>query len=151
MHFYGIRCDRKREGTAVKTYPTFVLICLLFLLIGCIPQSLEEAQVDFCQALTAYGHAVQELEGIDADTTVDELNAARENVAAARQAAVDTAADLRSAQVRRAEEAWQDFEEAVTAIPGDATLGEAAATIRGQANSLQMEIERVRNMSCRRR
>ena len=132
----------------MKTYPTLVLMFMLFLLIGCIPQSLEEAQVDFCQALAAYGHAVQELESINADTTVEELNAAGENVAAARQAVVDTAADLRSAQVRHAEEDWHDFEETVKAIPGDATLGEAAATIRGQAVSLQTEIERARNISC---
>ena len=135
----------------MKTYPTFVLMFLLLLLIGCIPQSLEEAQVDFCQALADYGQAVQELASINADTTVDELNAARQNVAAARQAVVDTAADLREAQVRQAEEAWRDFEETVNAIPGDATLGEAAAAIRGQAIRLQTEIERVRNFSCDRR
>lgn len=47
----------------MKSRITFSLLLLsMFVITGCISKSLEEAQVDFCQALVAYGEAVRELQ-----------------------------------------------------------------------------------------
>lgn len=128
-----------------------VLLLLMFLVAGCNLQSAEEAQFEFCQALASYGESVQGLQSIDASTTVDELQAARNNLSEAREAVGEAAGDLREAQIRDAEAAWENLENAIDDIPGDATLGEAAATIRGQALILETEIEQISNIHCGRR
>jgi hypothetical protein len=128
-----------------------ILLLSMFVVTGCTSKSLEEAQVDFCQALVAYGEAVGELQNVNASTTVEELQSARDDVTDARDAFGDVAVDLREARIRSAENAWENTQEAINDISGDATLGEAAATVRGQAAILVTEIERIGNISCGRR
>ncbi|UCC53843.1 MAG: hypothetical protein JSV68_07685 [Anaerolineaceae bacterium] len=128
-----------------------ILLLSMFVVTGCISKSLEEAQVDFCQALVAYGDAVQALQNVNHSTTVEELQAARDNVSDARDAVGDAAVDLREARIRSAENAWENTQEAINDISGDATLGEAAATVRGQALILATEIDKISNVSCGRR
>ena len=127
-----------------------LLLLSMFVVTGC-SKSLEEAQVDFCQALAAYGEAVRELQNVNASTTVEELQSARDDMVAARDDVTDAAGDLREARIRAAEGAWENTQEAIDDISGDATLGEAAATVRGQAFILVTEIERISNISCGRR
>ena len=128
-----------------------ILLLSMFVVTGCISKSLEEAQVDFCQALVAYGEAVRELQNVNASTTIEELQSARDDVTNARDAVGDATVDLREARIRSAENAWENTQEAINDISGDATLGEAAATVRGQAAILVTEIERIGNISCGRR
>ncbi len=127
------------------------MLLLLFALPGCIQQSVGEAQVDFCQALVAYGETVQALQNVNHSTTVEELQAVRDNVSEARDAVGDAAVDLRETRIRSAENAWENTQEAINDISGDATLGEAAATVRGQALILATEIDKISNLSCGRR
>ena len=127
-----------------------ILLLSMIVATGC-SQSLEEAQVDFCQALVDYGAAVRELQNVNASTTVEELQSARDDVAHARDDVKDAAGDLREARLRAAEDAWENTQEAIDDISDDATLAEAAATIRGQAFILATEIERIANISCGRR
>ena len=127
-----------------------LLLLLMFVVTGC-SKSLEEAQVDFCQALEVYGDAVHELQNVNAGTTVEELQSARDDVADARDAVGDAAGELREARIRAAEDAWENTQEAINDISGDATLGEAAATVRGQAVILATEIDKITSRSCDRR
>ena len=128
-----------------------ILLLLMLVVTGCISKSLEEAQVDFCQALVAYGEAVRELQNVNASTTVEELESARDDAADVREDVLDAAGDLREAKIRTAEDAWDNTQEAIDDISGDATLGQAAATVRGQALILATEIDKITNVSCRRR
>ena len=69
---------------------------VMLLATGC-SKSLEEAQVDFCQALEDYGDAVRELQNVNASTTVEELESTSDGVADAREdvmAAIDYILDL---------------------------------------------------------
>ena len=127
-----------------------IFILSIFVVTGC-SKSLEEAQVDFCQALVTYGESVNELQNVNASTTVEELQSARDDVADALQEVKDSAGDLREARLRAAEGAWENTQDAIKDISGDATLGEAAATIRGQAVILATEIDKITNISCGRR
>lgn len=128
-----------------------ILLLLMFVVTGCISKSLEEAQVDFCQALVAYGEAVRELQNVNASTTVEELQSAGDDVADAQEDVKDAAGDLREAKIRAAEGAWDNTQEAIDDISGDATLGQAAATIRGQAFILATEIDKITSATCGRR
>ena len=127
-----------------------ILLLAMIVATGC-SKSLEEAQVDFCQALVDYGAAVRQLQNVNASTTVEELQSARDDVIGAREDVKDAAGDLREVRLRAVEDAWESTQEAVDDISGDATLGEAAATVRGQAFILATEIERINNISCGRR
>ena len=128
-----------------------ILLLSILVVTGCISQSLEEAQVDFCQALVAYGEAARELQNVNASTTVEEVEAARDDVVGAREDVSNAAGDLREARLRSAEDAWENTQEAINDISGEATLGEAAATIRGQAVILATEIDKITSVSCGRR
>ena len=128
-----------------------VMLLLLCALPGCIQQSVGEAQVDFCQALDGYGDVVAELRDINANTTVDELNQARENVAKSRDELLNSAAELRKARLRYTEDAFANLEEELADIPGDTTVGEAANRARIEIAVLLTEIDRVYNISCGRR
>jgi len=128
-----------------------ILLLLMFVVTGCISKSLEEAQVDFCQALDAYGEVVRELQNVNTSTTVEELQSAGDDVADAQEDVKDAAGDLREARIRAAEDAWDSTQEAIDDISGDATLGVAAATIRGQAVILATEIDQISGVSCGRR
>ena len=127
-----------------------LLLLSMLVVTGC-SKSLEEAQVDFCQALGAYGNAARELQNVNASTTVEEVEAARDDVVGAWEDVKGAAGDLREARLRTAEDAWENTQEAIDDISGDATLGQAAATVRGQAVILTTEIERISNVSCGRR
>ena len=135
----------------MKSRIVITLLLLSMLVVTGCSKSLEEAQVDFCQALAAYGDAVRDLQNVNAGTTVEELQSARDEVANAREDVMGAAGDLREARLRAAEDAWDNTQEAISDISGDATLGEAAATVRGQAFILVTEIERISNISCGRR
>jgi len=128
-----------------------VLLLSMFMVTGCISKSLEEAQVDFCQALAAYGAAVGDLQNVNAGTSVEELQSARDDVADAQEDVKDAAGDLREAKIRAAEDAWDNTQEAIDDISGDATLGQAAATVRGQAFILATEIDKITSATCDRR
>ena len=127
-----------------------LLLLSILVVTGC-SKSLEEAQVDFCQALVAYGEAARELQNVNASTTVEEVEAARDDVVGAREDVSNAAGDLREARLRSSEAAWENTQEAINDIPGDATLGEAAATVRGQALILATELDKISNLSCGRR
>ena len=86
-----------------------------------------------------------------ASTTVDEMESARDNVAHTLENVISAGGNLREARLRAAENAWKDTQEAINDISGDATLGEAAATIRGQAVILATEIDRITSVTCDRR
>ena len=127
-----------------------ILLFSIVVVTGC-SKSLEEAQVDFCQALVAYGEAVRELQNVNASTTIDELDDARSNVTEAREDVLGAAGDLREARLRAAEDAWENTQVAISDISGDATLGQAAAAVRGQALILATEIDKITSVSCGRR
>lgn len=130
---------------------TMGALLMLFALVGCVQQSLGEAQVEFCLALDDYRDAVAELDDINPNTTIDELNQARENVAQSREELLDSAAALRQARLRYTEDAFENLEKELADISGDAALGEAANTAHIEIAALLTEIDRIYNISCSRR
>ena len=128
-----------------------IIVIGLLLLAGCAPPGIEEAQVEFCQALDRYRDTTALVQDISEQTTVAELNDLRDRVTEARQELLSAATTLHEARLRYAESAWQDWEKQVENVPGDATIGEAAPYLRGQVDVLITEIDRVSNISCERR
>jgi hypothetical protein len=129
---------------------TIMLIPLLLLIFSSCTPSVSESRTAFCQDMQAYGQAVRTLQTVNATTTIDELNAAREDVVEAHQELLDSASDLREAKLSSAEDAWEALQETVQNPPGNDTLGEVALTIKAEATVLNAEIARLNNVVCTR-
>ena len=128
-----------------------IIVIGLLLSVGCSPPGVEEAQVDFCQALDNYRDSVAQLQDINEQTTIDELNGIRDSVVESRENLLDSATTLREARLRYTESAWEALQKEFENIPGEATLGETAPSVRGQVAVLLTEIDRMNNVSCERR
>lgn len=128
-----------------------LIVIVLLLSVGCTAPGIEEAQVDFCQALDNYRDSVAQLQDINEQTTIDELNGIRDSVVESRENLLHSATALREARLRYTESAWEALQKEFADIPGEATLGETAPSIRGKVAVLLTEIDRMNNVSCERR
>ena len=96
------------------------------LLAGCT-ESVEEASGDFCSNLDTLEAELASLESLVAgDATLDDIDAQREVVRDAWDAAASSAGDLDEAVAGEADAAYDSYQNALGEIPGDATLSEAA-------------------------
>ncbi len=94
-------------------------------LAGC-SQSVEEAGGEYCSDLdTLRGELAALTSLVGGDATVEQLQEQRDAVREAYDAAVSSAGDLDQAVSNEADQAYEDYQDAVDAIPGDASLTEA--------------------------
>lgn len=91
--------------------------------------STEDAEAQLCADLSALDTAIEDLEGITADSTVDELREANEAVADAEGRVVESAQAVGEARIGDLDAAFEDLDSAVTDIPGDATIADALSSI----------------------
>jgi hypothetical protein len=91
-----------------------------------------------CEALSQYETALTDLENsLTPDATVDEVRAARDEVAAAAANLDGTISDVARDRIDALGQAWSDLSDSITDIDGDATLQESADDIRQQAQQLK--------------
>lgn len=96
------------------------------LLAGCT-ESVEDASSGFCSNLDTLEAELASLESlVVGDATLDDIDAQREVVRDAYDAAASSAGDLDEAVSGEADSAYDSYQDAVDAVPGDATLSEAA-------------------------
>jgi hypothetical protein len=97
------------------------------LLVGGCTESVEEASGDFCSDVDTLEAELASLESlVEGDATLDDIEAQREVVREAYDATVSSGGDLDEAVSSEADAAYDSYQEAVDAVPGDATLSEAA-------------------------
>ena len=114
-------------GTTRAVLFTGVALAAALVLGGC-SESVEEASGDFCSSLDTLDAELESLESLVAgDATLDDLEAQRDVVSDAWQDAADNAGTLDEAVSTEADSAYGTFQDAIDAIPGDATVTEAAA------------------------
>ena len=110
-------------------------------LVGCSSQTVDEASTAYCEQLDSLRDEVQSLRALVAtDATVDDVTEQRDAVADAYQATVDAADDLDATVRDSASSAIDAFEGAVSDIPTDLSLSEAAGqyTAAGDAFTDQL-------------
>ena len=96
------------------------------LLAGCT-ESVEEASGDFCSNLDTLEAELASLESLVAgDATLDDIDVQRDAVRDAYDATAASADDLEASVSSEADTAYDSYQDAVDAIPGDATVTEAA-------------------------
>ncbi len=117
------------------TLATALLTAAAAALAGCSSPSTEDAAAAYCASLeSVQGELTSLVELVKGDATVSEVQDQRDAVSAAIDAAAEDAAELDDAVRTDAEDASGAFDDAVSAIPGDATVSEAAGAYQTAAD-----------------
>ena len=108
------------------------------LLTGACSDTAEENNAEACTALTEYQSALSSLrDSLTADATVEQVQDARDDVASAASDLDSALGDVAQDRVDALNQAWSDLDAAITDADSDATLQEAADTIRAQAQEVE--------------
>ena len=122
----------KRFNWRVK----FLALAFIPVVAACGSPSVEDAEVSLCEDLNAFAVALQNLGQVNAQSTVKEFEAARQDVVDAYQSVKASAETVEAARVDELDAAYADFDKTVNSISGRDTLGEAAVEINAQAENV---------------
>lgn len=114
----------------------FLALAFIPAVAACGGPSVENAEADLCEDLNGFAVALQDLGQINAQSTVNELKAARQDVVDAYQSVKTSAETVETARLDELDTAYADFDKTVTSISGRDTLGEAAIEIATQADNV---------------
>jgi len=103
--------------------------------------STDEANAQYCAALSDLQDQLAVLINDPASTTVDDLQSQRDELRDAAHAVDEAAEDVDQAVAQEVTAAAQEFEDAVSGISGDSSLQEATATYRQAANDYKVAVQ----------
>lgn len=113
-------------------------------LAACSSPTVDEASTGYCDRLDSLGAELATMrELVASDGSVDDLAAQRDVVREAYLAAQEAGDTLGSAVSDAADTAAATFEDALDAIPGDASLSEAAAAYATAADAYVAELASI--------
>lgn len=123
-----------------------VLAALLLAATACgEEQTTEEAKQQLITDLEAYDAAVEKMRSLPAEATVDQWKSARDEAQKAWDKVVESAADVSEAQIGNVQSAWDELAKAVDDLPGDATVTEAAASLKPYLESVRAAYDDLYN------
>ena len=105
---------------------------MILLLSACQPVSLEEAKAQLCGDLTEFRAAMDAVEALTPESTVEEAEAALGLVADTWDDVLDSAYLVRDANYENVDQALEDLDDALRDIDEASSIDEAAATIQAQ-------------------
>jgi len=121
----------------------------LILLIGLgRPPSVSEASSDFCADVSDYAAALLEFRTIDANSTIDEVQAAGAAVRDSLAAVQSSAATLSEARIAELEATHDELQSTIQSIPSDATIGQAQAALRLSTLNALADAVKVMTTTC---
>jgi len=142
----------KKETSMHKPHKFFALLIILLLpliLAACIqPVQVDEAKTAYCTSLKAYGDAVDAMQNLPADATVDDLETAMDAVNKAHKELEDSAWQLADAQNKALDESYNELQKNVDTITDDSTLIEARTVISDSMSAFKSTFQEVRVTSC---
>jgi outer membrane murein-binding lipoprotein Lpp len=121
-------------------------ILLLLILSGCV--TIDQARTNYCESLGNFAKAVVDMRQIDANSTIEEVEDARNAAARAWDDLTKSVGNLRNAQFDALEDAYKDFEDTVDDLPRDATLAEVKATVHQAALNLMASYVDISTTTC---
>ena len=124
---------RRRNALVVGLLVALIVTGLV--IAGC-GGSDDEAKANLSAALDKIETSLAAFQQMGADSTVDDILAARDAVKPDWEAVVTAAKEVKGADAAAAEKAWTDVEAAFGKIPQGASLMEAAAVIMGPVQTL---------------
>jgi L-alanine-DL-glutamate epimerase-like enolase superfamily enzyme len=109
----------------------------VMLLTGCTSSPQEDVSTA-CTAAAAHGAALKSFqESLSPDATVEQVKAARDEVQKTYDDMVDAAEEVSQDRANALEQAWDELDKAVEDIPDDATLQQAADSLKNEAADVE--------------
>ncbi len=118
-----------------------VALVLGLALMGGACGSDEDAKAELRAALDKVDQSVAQFQDMGLSSTVPEIKAARDEVASVWDEVVVAAAKVDGVDVEKVEQAWTDLDTAVSAVPDDAGIMEAAGVLGPVQNLLNVVAE----------
>ena len=133
----------------MKRRTIFVLVIVFALFLsGCGTESLSDANKGFCEALGKLGAAAETAQGIDNDSTVEQLDEAKTALTEAMEGVTASAKNLKGVQIDKAQEAFDAMMDEIKGISGEETLGDAAEGIQGAVAKFQVAYKVINTTVC---
>ena len=134
--------SKKTKALAGQRLWPVVLIAVLLLVsvvAGCVtsPPPTNEAESNLCEDLANFEDALAPLTNISLGTTVEDLQAFRDEVGNAWAEVEESAQDYYDARVRDLQDAYDELDKAVNDLPGDVTVSEAADLLEGELRAVR--------------
>jgi len=126
----------------------FVLAISIILLAACQPVSMEDAQAQLCANLTTFRTALDGVEALTADSTVEEAQAAIDQASDAFDDVVNSALLLREANYDNLDQAYEDLDDALRDINEGESIQDAAATIQAQLANVSAAYDEFYSVQC---
>lgn len=120
-----------------------ILALSMFVVVGC-GGSEEEAKAELSAALDELETSIAGFQQMGADSTVDDIIAARDAVKEDWAAVVEAGKKVDEATTSEAEQAWAEADAAVDSIPKDASIVEAATIILPPVQAFLTEVKDLR-------
>jgi len=124
-----------------------VVVSVTFL-AACHPVSAEQATADFCADLQAYKDSVDNLSTLTADSTVDDAEAALEEVSKARSNLNDSASILADVKVDAIDEAYDTMDEAIRDINSSDTISDSVTIVQEQIANVNAAYDDLYATNC---
>jgi hypothetical protein len=106
-----------------------VLLVASVVMAACQPVSVEQATTDYCQSLQAFHASVLAVQGLDENSTIDEVEAAFALVEDSYRDVQQAGSILTEAELDALDQAYEDLSNVSREIEGSMTLGEAKGTV----------------------
>jgi len=116
----------------MKTWVFFVSVVLILAsaAAGCVQPSQEEAQAQLCQDLGQLGVALENMQDLNATSSVGDIRDARDQVRSAMEDVRSSADQVTNIRVDELNAAYDELDRTVQSVPDDASVPEALQTIR---------------------
>ncbi|MBE9140935.1 hypothetical protein IQ254_27680 [Nodosilinea sp. LEGE 07088] len=111
----------------------FFALAVIPAVVACGGPTVEDAEAGLCDDLNGFATALQNLGQLNAQSTVNDLETARSDLAKAYESVKASAATVEEARLNELDTAYTDFETTVSSISGRDTLGEAAITVAAES------------------
>ena len=139
----------RKESPMFRTHRAVVgsvaLGAAVALLAGCAPTPQENVN-QACASISAYGTALTNFKDtLKPSATVDQVKTARAEVDKTYQEMIKQTQDVAKDRVDAVKTADQNLDKAVKDVPNDATLAQAAASLRDEAVKAQAAVSDVRS------
>ena len=105
----------------------------------------EEAESAVCTSLAQVKTAAADVKQLNANSTIDEVQAAEKALDTAIAGLRANAADLEQADLAALETAGDEIQKTVSNVSGSATLGEASTAIQNSTTALDAAVTEIQN------
>jgi hypothetical protein len=136
-------------------------LCLAFMVIAAMALGItacgdddagstnDEALANLCADLEELEGAIGDFAALDESSTLEEVEAARDEVGDSIEQVRESAADVADARVDAVESAYQDLSTAVDQLDGDDSVSEAVESLRDAADEVLLARDELfRSVDC---